>query len=167
MSNPLIRPNDPRFQRQPLTDESGRNRFGDDTALQAQPANDSPANDSAYASPVSSEQPAYQPEYASGQPSRQRLIQTLAASAASAIALSGIAVWLSHWTAYPLLLIALPTSGLAWYTAADELSVIRRGGLEASHRNFARIGLAVGIACTLLTVGLLYAAIFQQAIGLD
>jgi len=159
MSNPLIRPNDPRFQRQPVTDEAGLNRFSDDAPIPAVPADQPNPEVSAYASPQHSEQPAYRPEYVSGQPSRHRLIQLLSASSISAFVLSAIAFWLEYWGVYPLVLVAGMISGLTWYTSADELSVIRRGGVDDTHRTLARLGLAIGITCTLLTVGVVYAAV--------
>ena len=165
MSNPLIRPSDPRFQRPPITDETGINRFSEDEPIQAQPADMPATEESAFAAPQSSDERAYQPEYATGQPSRHRLIQTLSASALTAVSVAALTLWIEHWTVYPMLLIALPTAILNWYVAADELSVIRRGGVNADHRTVARLGLAVGIACTLSAIGILFTAI-QKGIEL-
>lgn len=148
MSNPLIRPNDPRFQRQPITDEAGNNRFADEAS-------------SVFAPPHSSGQ-TYQPEYVSGQPSRHRLIQWLCASSISAIVLAFAALLLAHWSVYPLLLIAGMISGLTWYTSADELSVIRRGGVADTHRTIARLGVVIGMAGVLLTIGVVYAALWGR-----
>jgi hypothetical protein len=166
MSNPLIRPNDPRFQRQPLTDEAGQNRFSDDAPVPAMPADQPRADASVYASPQVSEEPAYRPEYVSGQPSRHRLIQLLSAASISALGVATVALWLEHWSVYPLLLVAGMISGLNWYTSADELSVIRRGGVDDTHRTVARLGVAIGIACALATAGIVYAA-FSSGVALN
>ncbi len=166
MSNPLIRPNDPRFQRPSLTDETGANRFADDTPPPAEFADVQPGAGSPYSTPQPSAEPAYQPEYVSGQPSRQSLIFSLTGSSVAALGGAAIAIWMAHWVTYPLLLIALPTAAVGWYTAADELSVIRKGGVGLQHRPAARFGLALGIVCTLLALALAYAAI-ESGIGMN
>lgn len=169
MSNPYIRPNDPRFQREPVVDEHGINRFADpveaqpidaelspDEPIAAQPA-DSPnaAAHPMYASPQLSATPAYQPEYVSGQPSRQRLILSIGGSALVAAASAAVS-WAvdSDWRML-LIPICLILAGTGWYLAADELSVIRKGGLDARFRPITRLGLAMNIVAALVGVGFL------------
>jgi hypothetical protein len=162
MSNPLIRPNDPRFQRQPITDEAGNNRFADESPVAPAAGDSQPDEASSVFAPPHSSGQTYQPEYVSGQPSRHRLIQWLCASSISAIVLAFAALLLAHWSVYPLLLIAGMISGLTWYTSADELSVIRRGGVADTHRTIARLGVVIGMAGVLLTVGVVYAALWGR-----
>ncbi len=173
MSNPLIRPGDPRFQRPPLHDEAGKNRFADD----APPASHSDAvGDPAarpigdvFATPQPSEEPAYRPQYVSDQPSRRRTMLALATLSLAADAASMVAILGERWTASTVLLFAgIVTGSVAWYLATDELSAIKAGVMPAEHRPAAWTGLALASLGVLLGLAFVATAVlyyYQTAEG--
>jgi hypothetical protein len=156
MSNPLIQPNDPRFQRPSLTDAAGNNRFADDMAN-----DESEAAKPLFASPEVSAEPSYRPEYASGQPSRQPTFMALAGLAWAALFGAALATWVGHWMAYLMLVAAVPSAAIGWHIAADELSGIRRGGVDVKHRRAARLGMLLNMAGVVLGLVITGIAVWQ------
>jgi hypothetical protein len=161
MSNPLIRPNDPRFQRPALTDAEGKNRFSEENAPPQVPGD---VAESVYAAPQSPGERSYQPEYVTGQPSRQHWILLLGGGAVAALAAAIVAVWLGHWTAYLLLIVEVPLALVGCYLATDDLSAIRRGGLDVSYRATTRWGLLLNALMIPLAIALL-AFIVRSGLG--
>src|SRR2546423_975245 len=91
MSNPLLRPNDPRFQKPDIHDTDGKNRFGDSGKEQS-PA---PGSDGFYAATTTDEARPFVPQYQVQQQSRPRLLFTLAgvgwaAACIGAVSLTGL-----------------------------------------------------------------------------
>src|SRR5262245_56813297 len=74
MSNPLLRPNDPRFRKPEVRDEAGQNQFGDE-----RPAADAkPAGDSVFAAAAVEEARPYVPRYEAQQSARGGLLMLMA-----------------------------------------------------------------------------------------
>src|SRR5687768_10214988 len=73
MSNPLLKPNDPRFQRPELRDEGGQNRFADDSPPAAAPPDETSET---YAPAAGDERP-FVPRYDAQQPPRTGLLYLL------------------------------------------------------------------------------------------
>ena len=84
MSNPILKPNDPRFARPAITDGQGKNRFGDPEQV-AEPADE--VKDVYTATPAGGEQP-YQPRYETTAPSRGVWLLILAVIGLGGVALA-------------------------------------------------------------------------------
>src|SRR5438046_4598605 len=74
MSNPLLRPNDPRFQKPEVRDIAGKNRFGESTTESPPPASDSVYS----AATTSDEARPFVPRYEVQQHSRPTILFILA-----------------------------------------------------------------------------------------
>src|SRR5688500_16650582 len=75
MSNPLIRPGDPRFQKPSIVDAQGQNRFGE--GQPAEESGDSSPGDAFAAGQAGEERP-YQPQYEATQKSRSGVLLLIA-----------------------------------------------------------------------------------------
>src|SRR5688572_26272122 len=155
MANPLIKPNDPRFQNRAPLDEQGKNLFAEPADL----AEKVSATDSASgaenvfaAAQVGDEQP-FQPEYLTTQKHRGMLLLVLAilglaGNAAGTIALSGV---FKMTLMLPFLAI-LPAGG-AWLLGHEDLRAMRLGAMDASGEGLTRIAMwmgAAGVLCSIL-----------------
>jgi hypothetical protein len=161
MSNPLIRPNDPRFQRLPVRDESGKNRFSEEQAPPAEAAAEAP---DLFASPQpgGGPEPAYKPEYISRQPSRQRPMLLLAAISLSSDAAGAIAIWREQWTLCAIALFAgAVLGGVSWYLATDEFAHLKAGVLDEEHRSSAWAGVILASLGVLLALALAAGAVYS------
>ncbi|MEX2176442.1 MAG: hypothetical protein WD872_18910 [Pirellulaceae bacterium] len=153
MSNPLLKPNDPRFSRPPLTDGEGKNRFGDpgqETAPTDAPTQ--PSGDHYSATVVASEQP-YQPRYETTAPSRGVLLLVLAVvgiggAGLGMTSLSGLAA--AGWI-FPL--CATVVSMSAWLLARSDLRAMRHGGRDEAGRPLTLVAMWLGIAGLAACVG--------------
>ncbi len=158
MSNPLLRPNDPRFQKPSIQDEAGRNRFGDD-----QPATPSPpeAGELFAAAPSEDRRP-YAPKYEAQQAPRVRLLTTLAAigwacGLGGAVSLTG---WLMMGWLLPLLGVGF--SMTAWLLAHQDLRAIESGAMDASSRPPTRHAFWLGLLGLTICVAVVAAMIWRQ-----
>src|SRR6186997_1034189 len=70
MSNPLLRPNDPRFQKPDLRDAAGKNQFAEGSELRS----DSESTLNAFAPSGDAESRPYLPEYGAQQHSRSSIL---------------------------------------------------------------------------------------------
>jgi hypothetical protein len=158
MSNPLLKPGDPRFAKPTVVDVTGQNRFAErDPAeqerLEAEAAADAGAAGTAYsATPATSERP-FQPQYETTAPSREPLLLTLAGlglagALCGALSLSGIyhAGWLVP-------LCAVFAAGPAWVLAYKDLGEMHLGGRDASGRSPTLLALGLGVAGMLACIG--------------
>jgi hypothetical protein len=161
MSNPLIQPGDPRFQRPPLHDDGGKNRFseeqasGSDAASEATNVFAAPQGDHAQGA-----QPEYRPEYVSRQPSRNKLMLALAAFSLSSDTAGAIAIWREQWALCAIALFAGAVMGaVSWYLATDEFVGLRAGVVDEEHWGAAWAGIALASLGVLLAVGLAVSAL--------
>jgi hypothetical protein len=125
MSNPLLKPNDPRFQRPEVRDEAGKNRFGDEQA------GEQPAAGGEYA--ATGDARPYQPQYEAQQPARNGLLLTLAifGGACGLVgSMSLLNVFISLGWLLPLLGLILAMS--AWFLAHQDRQAARVGALAAA-----------------------------------
>src|SRR5687767_4815216 len=124
MSNPLIRPGDPRFQKPDIVDAQGQNRFGE-TQTSDESGESSPSD--AFAAGASGEDRPYQPKYEVTQKSRSGVL-LLIASLGLAGALTGIVALLDVFPmGYFVTLICVVPAATAWLLAYEDLKTMRLG----------------------------------------
>ncbi|MDX1948037.1 MAG: hypothetical protein SFU86_21740 [Pirellulaceae bacterium] len=145
MSNPLLKPNDPRFVRPTITDEAGHNRFADGANGATPPA---PASDNLFAAgsdAASAERP-YQPRYETLAPARGVWLLVagmlgLAGAASSAASLSGVLV-----LGWFLPLAGTVAAATAWFLAHHDLQAMHTGAIDPSGRPLTLLAMWLGIA---------------------
>ena len=171
--NPLLRPGDPRFQRPPLRDEAGNNRFADPEApvpavpADGQPLSASPPSaqaDNLFAPPsaVTGEEHAYQPHYDTTHPHRGILLLVLAVAG-----LAGDAAFLLLFTGGMIGVVgfaAIVPSGVAFVLGRADLAGIRQGAIDPAGGQLTQIAMWLGLAGCLLYVAIL--AIAAAFLGL-
>jgi hypothetical protein len=156
MSNPLLKPEDPRFRKPELRDEAGQNRFAEEEAAKA--GEDSKSGD-AFATASGDARP-FDPRYEAHQTPRTALLYLLdgmawTGAAVGVIALSGVipAGWI-----FPLLGIA--PAGAAWLLAWDDIKAIRTGAMAAEARPATRLAMWIGLlglfACASIVGSMIY-----------
>ena len=163
MSNPLLRPNDPRFQRPPLHDGQGNNVFADPEApVPAEPADGQPLaarpvpveTANVFAAPAADggPGPTYQPQFETTQQHRGILLLVLAViglagSGSLALAATGFA-----WGLVGLLgIVPAATAGLL---AMADVKAMHRGAIDSS--GLVQTRLAMWLAAAAVAV---YAAV--------
>jgi len=153
MSNPLLKPGDPRFAKPSLIDAAGQNRFAEQEPSEAEAAQDSASPATAYtATPATSELP-FQPHYETTAQSREVMLLVLAGiglagAACGASSLSGIVFigWLMP-------LCAVFAAGPAWLLAYGDLREMRTGGRDASGRPLTLLAMWLGVGGLLACIG--------------
>jgi hypothetical protein len=152
MSNPLIRPNDPRFQRLRIADDAGQNRFGDSEQLSA----DSDKAAGSFAASTGSELP-YQPKYETTTPSRSKLLTTLAmfGLGGAIVGVLGAAGIVDSGWVFPL--CGAVASGTALFLAYGDLREMTLGARDAAGRGSTNLSLWLGLLGLLGCVGLVAA----------
>ena len=164
MSNPLIKPNDPRFQNRDPRDALGKNLFAEPAEVLEQSSagsSEGPPNLYATQAAASTEKP-YQPEYLTTQPHRGMLLLVLAivglsGNAGATLALSGI------WLAVVLPVLAIFPAAAALLLGQQDLRAMGVGAMDRTGIALTRIAFWMGVAgvvCSLLSCfGLLFLAL--------
>jgi hypothetical protein len=157
MSNPLLKPNDPRFQQPAVRDSDGQNRFSDSAPKAA-----APAGRDVYAPAASDDERPFAPEYTAQQRPRFQLLLVLGAlgwlaAVVGAVSLTGI--FDIGWLA-PLLGIGPAAAG--WLLAYEDLKAIRVGAIAAAARQPTRHAFWLGLTALIACLGIVAAMIFQQ-----
>jgi len=153
MSNPLLKPGDPRFQQPLLIDAAGQNRFADtEQADAAQTQDPAAAADSYSATPATSELP-FEPHYETTAQSREVILMVLAGvglagAACGASSLSGILL-----TGWLMPLCAVFAAGPAWLLAYGDLREMRTGGRDAAGRTLTLLAMWLGVGGVLACIG--------------
>ena len=161
MSNPLIRPNDPRFQPPPLRDAAGNNLFVDaDAPIAAEPADGGPlparivepAEHNLFAAPAAQpiDEPAYQPQFETTHPHRGMLLLVLSVVG---LAGSGSLLLVVTGSILGLLgLVAIIPAAAAWLLGRSDLRAMRQGAIDPSGLIQTRLAMWLGLAGTLIYV---------------
>lgn len=164
MSNPLLRPNDPRFQKPSITDAQGQNRFAE-PAEGASPSSDAASaaggSGSQYASPASEQQP-YQPQYEATQPGRTGLLFGLAGCGLAGILFGGLHLVGMFSFGWIVPLIATVPAAAAWLLAHEDLKAIRLGAIDEGQRQDTRFAYWLGVLALLGCLGVLATMIYRQ-----
>ena len=159
MSNPLIRPNDPRFQKPSLVDPQGQNRFGDE-----QPASQSAgaASNDAFAAGASSEERPYQPQYETTQKSRSGLLLVIAGLGLAGALVGVIALLDIFPSGYFATLISVVPAASAWLLSREDLKTMHVGAMEDSGRQRTVLAYWLGLFGLLACVGVVVTAIWRE-----
>jgi hypothetical protein len=158
MSNPLLRPNDPRFQKPELRDSDGKNRFGE-AANDQDTAN---AVDEVFAAAVDADARPYLPQYEAQQPSRANLLLILGGFGWAAVVAGGISLvgvfdigWLSP-------LLGVFPAGAAWFLAHAEMKAIQTGAIDGRNQSPVLHAFWLGLTSLLACLAIVVAMIYRQ-----
>ena len=157
MSNPLLKPNDPRFRQPAMRDEAGANRFGE----QADDSGESKTGGDAFAT-TSDEARPYDPRYEAQQPSRWGMLFVLGGLGWTGAAIGVLA--LLEWTATGWIcpLLGLGPAGAAALLAWEDLKAIHVGAIAAQHRSATRLALGFGLIALAACAAIVGSMIYRQ-----
>jgi hypothetical protein len=154
MNNPLIKPNDPRFQKLPIDDEAGKNRLGDDQQAAETESNKDTMSASAFGTPKAAGKEPYRPRYESSAPSRSKLLLGLALvglAGATIGALGAIGLVDCGWGLPLAAAVAAGTAVFLSYADQREMTLGARDGAGRSATNMAMwLALVSLVACVAL-----------------
>jgi hypothetical protein len=158
MSNPLLRPNDPRFQKPELRDAEGKNRFSEGKQQTESPDRDADV----FAAAAANEKRPFEPRYEAQQEPRTWLLFLLGglswvAAGIGTFSLTGLLDlgWISP-------LAGLIPGGAAWFLAYEELKAIRVGAITANARSQTLYAFWLGLTGLLACVGIVAAMIYRE-----
>jgi hypothetical protein len=161
MSNPLLRPDDPRFQQRDIREADGTNPFADEAQeADAENAATSPQAGEAYAATAAADARPFVPQYAVQQESRAGLLLTLGGFGWAGALVGGLSLaglfdmgWISP-------LVGATPAGAAWLLAHEELKAIRFGAIRPEARQQAWhaywLGLSGLAACIIVVAAMIY-----------
>ena len=161
MSNPLLRPGDPRFVKPSIHDAQGKNLFAEPGETQGA-ANDPGAAASSetnlYA--PSMESVPYQPRYVVSQKHRGVLLMVLAVTGllgafVGVTSLTGIFV-----LGWVLSALAAVPAGCAWALGAQDLRSIRMGAMDPTGLNLTRVATWLGALGLISSIAMMGTVIF-------
>lgn len=157
MSNPLLRPNDPRFQRQDVHDAAGKNPFGETAA--AKPASE---GGDVYAASAADEARPYNTKYLEQQHSRAGLLIFLGGVAwgMAGVGAFSFTGWFDIGWLAPLL--GLGPAGAAWFLAHEELKAIQSGAIGNAAREPARHAYWLGLTSLLACIAVVATMVYHQ-----
>jgi hypothetical protein len=158
MSNPLLHPQDPRFQRPEVCDAAGKNPFAD----QNLPPNPAPGTGDVYTAATADEAKPFTPQYSVQQNSRASLLLFLGgigwgAAAVGAISFTG---WFDAGWLSPLL--GLGPTGAAWLLAHEELKAVRAGAISPNHEPQIRHAFWLGLTGLIACLGIVVAMVCYE-----
>lgn len=163
MSNPLLRPNDPKFQRPDVHTADGKNPFGETAVAKTSTAQTSPAPaGDVYAAPPADEAQPYTAKYLVQQQSRAGLLIFLGGAAwgAAAVGAFSFSGWFDIGWLAPLL--GVGPAGAAWFLAHEELKAIQAGAIANSAKEPARHAFWLGLTGLLACLAVVATMIYQQ-----
>lgn len=156
MSNPLLRPNDPRFTKPSLLDAEGKNLFSEgNEVVPASAVNEdgsTVADENVYA-PSAVDAP-YQPRYEVSQGHRGALLMVLAITGlmGALLGISSLAGWwVLGWV--PAFLAIVPSGcamGLGW----QDLRAMRMGAMDPQGRNMTQLAFWLGALGTFASLAM-------------
>lgn len=156
MSNPLLRPNDPKFQRPDLRDEAGQNRFSEDSAPEADPPAETANN---YATAAGDVRP-FEPRYEVQQQARTGLFYLLGGLGYAGMAVGLLALLRIFTTGWIAPLLGLAPAAAAWLLAWEDLKAIRAGAIAEDARPGLRLAMWLGLlaffACASVVASMIY-----------
>lgn len=157
MSNPLLKPNDPRFRQPAMRDEAGTNRFGEEVeqGSEGRPGGDAFATASGDARP-------YDPQYEVQQPARSGMLFVLGGLGWIGAAVGVLA--LLEWTATGWIcpLLGLGPAAAAALLAWEDLKAIRAGAMADQNRLATRLALWCGLLALVACAAIVGSMIFRQ-----
>jgi hypothetical protein len=156
MSNPLLKPNDPRFQKADIRDPEGKNRFADGS--QQQP---SVGSEDLFAAAVTDEARPFVPKYEAQLHSRPVLLFVLAGfgwgtAVVGAVSLTG---WFNFGWISPLL--GVIPAGAAWFLAHEELKAVSAGVIAPQAREKSLHAYWLGLMGLIMCVAVISTMIYR------
>ena len=158
MSNPLIKPNDPRFQKPSIVDAAGQNRFGEGQA-DAESGGEGGAGD-AFAAGESAGARPYQPQYEVTQQSRSGVLLTIAGLGWGGAVIGIVALLGIFPMGYFMTMISVVPATTAWLLAYQDLKTMQLGAMDDAGRPRTRLaywlGLSGLLACALIVATMIW-----------
>jgi hypothetical protein len=158
MSNPLLKPNDPRFQKPELRDEAGKNRFGEGPQPEQTPQSESEV----YAAAATDEARPFVPRYEAQQQPRTGLLLLFGGLSWAAAALGAISLTGAFSLGWILPLLGIGPGAAAWFLAYEDLKAIRVGAITADARSQTRHAVWLGVTALLACLAIVAAMIYRQ-----
>lgn len=157
MSNPILRPNDPRFQRPTLQDAEGKNRFAETAEVAAEVVGNEP-----FAPPADGEARPFVPQYEEQQQPRAGLLLLLALLGWAGAALGVVSLTGLYDSGWICPLLAIAPAAAAWLLAHQDLRAIEVGAIgSAAYRATRRahwLGATALAAALATTIGMILLA---------
>jgi hypothetical protein len=157
MSNPLLRPNDPRFQKPEIRDAAGQNRFGDE-----QPAGKLSGDEGVFAAAAADDERPYQPRYEAQQADRASVLLSLAGLGWGCGLIGSISLLGFFSLGWMLPLLGLVPSAAAWFLAHEDLKTIDTGAIDAAARPRTRNAYWLGLLGLLLCAAVVGSMLWRQ-----
>jgi hypothetical protein len=156
MSNPLLKPNDPRFRQPELRDESGQSRFAEEPAAKA---SDSAERSDVFAAAKGEARP-FDPRYEAQQVPRTGLLYLLGGLGSIGAAIGVLALLGLTDTGWICPLLGLGPAGAAWLLAWEDMKAIRTGAMTEQARPAVRLAMSIGLlaffACAAIVASMIY-----------
>lgn len=168
MSNPLIRPNDPRFQKPSIVDAQGQNRFAEGQAPPDEAGGESAAGagskpgDDVFAAGASDDERPYQPQYEATQQPRGGLLVTIASFGLAGAGIGVVSLTGLFDAGFVAPLICTAPAATAWLLAYEDLKAISQGAMDESGRPRTRLALWLGLFGMIACVTIVATMIWQQ-----
>jgi hypothetical protein len=162
MSNPLIRPNDPRFQKPSIADAQGQNRFAEDLGLADQAAKAAEQAAGNQFSSAASEATPYRPRFEATQQGRAGLLLVLAVLGLTGTMFGALSILNILQAGSIVPLIAIAPAMAAWLLGHADLNAIRAGAIDEGHRPGTHLAYWLGLLATLGCVGMLATMVYRQ-----
>ena len=158
MSNPLLRPNDPRFQKPDVRDAEGKNRFGET----GEKDNVAATHGDVFAATSADKARPFEPRYEAQQRSRAVLWLFLGGIGWGAALVGMVSLLGLYDTSWVSPLLGLIPAGAGWLLAYEELKAIRTGAIASEAAPRARHALWLGFTAVLACGSLLVAMIYRD-----
>jgi hypothetical protein len=157
MANPLLRPNDPRFQRPSVRDAGGKNPFADATTEEDPAA----AEGDVYAPPDAADARPFLPQYEAQQKPRTKVLVIL-----SLLGWAGVGVGLVEVAGVSLgwicPLLAIVPGAAAWIIAREDLKAIDAGAIDQSLASRIQLLFWLALMAFVLCVTIVAALVYRQ-----
>ena len=158
MSNPLLRPNDPRFQKPDVRDAEGKNRF----AEAGEKRDPTAKSGDVYAATSTEDARPFDPRYEAQQRSRAVLWLFLGGIGWGAALVGMVSLLGLYDTSWISPLLGLVPAGAGWLLAYEELKAIRTGAIASEAAPRTRHALWLGFTAVLACGSLIIAMIYRD-----
>jgi len=159
MSNPLIKPNDPRFQKPSIVDGTGQNRFAEGTPV-ADGAKEEPGD--AFAAGAAADARPFQPQYEVTQQARGGLLLLIAWLGIGGAVIGLIALMGLFPTGYFAPLISVVPAATAWLLAYQDLKTMQLGAMDNKGRPRTRLAYWLGLFGLIACLTVVATAIWKE-----
>jgi len=159
MSNPLIKPNDPRFQKPSLVDPAGQNRFAEGAAA-SEGAKEGSGD--AFAAGAAADARPFQPQYEVTQQARGGMLLTIAWLGIGG-AMIGLTALIGLFpSGYFAPLISVVPAATAWLLAHQDLKTMQLGAMNDNGRPRTRLAYWLGLFGLIACLGIVATAIWKE-----